>query len=392
MKNVKLLFAALLVAGAGLAGALDTPHDGTASSSVRDCLDCHQLHGGGGTLTKYPANNDACLTCHDSVVPGPDSSHFFTGAWASPGREATPGTGGDQHNWSGLPTGHGARVPANADMAKYLPAGSKLQCAVCHDPHGKKDPATGVPNQEKLAPRSAHSSYKLGVAIPPDGGGAGRMKVVTVTDTFDPPWEAIPQAYAIRIRAGGTSFEISHDYKKLGAAATWVGAIPFTVGDLDANNVYLDDNVVQVRFTSAPAAGNIWQFYVSYPFLRASNVANAMCTDCHVDRHQSWQNVNGVGPLTGTGGGIVLGTTVFSHPVGQPLNDNLKNTDIASGVPLDADGSATSSTTDGLVAGVPAPNPGNDLKLDVDDGNKVRCTSCHAPHNASSNSYNVEVR
>jgi predicted CXXCH cytochrome family protein len=377
MKNLKPLFAAALLLVGAPALAVDTPHDGSVSSSVTECQSCHRLHGGGGTLTQFPSNNDACLTCHDSLVPIPNANHLFTPAWSAAGREGTPGTGGDQHRWSGSPTGLGAQLPLDAGMAGYLAADPNLQCAVCHDTHGKKD-ALGMPTQQTFAPNSPHASYRFGVAMPPNGGGGGRMKLVTVTDGGYPPLQA---AYAIRIKAGNT-LEISHDYKKLGAAATWVSTIPFTVGDTSANDVGLDDPSVMVRFTAAPAVGNVWEFYVSYPFLRAPNDLDQMCLDCHRDRDMNHLCVEG-------GAGCTAGTgKVFSHPVKEALNANAQGYDVAA--PLDADGSVTSSTTDGLDASAAVvPNPSNDLKL---VGGQVGCTTCHAPHNADSNSLSVDVR
>lgn len=368
MKNMKLLFATALLATASLVLALDSPHDGTVSSSVTQCDSCHRLHGGGGTLTQYPSNNEACLTCHDNVVPGANANHFFTPAWNSAGTEAAPGTTGSQHKWSGLPTNRGARVPLNADMAKYLPAGATLQCAVCHDTHGKKD-AFGSPMQDQFAPNSAHSSFPVGKAIDAENGGTGQMTIVSLTD---PSWTALAQAYAIKIKSAGV-FEISHDYKITNGGFT--GSYPFTVGA----PVYLDDNVVQIKFTGTPTTGQLWQFYVSFPFLRASNVADAMCVDCHADRVMDHACVEG------TGAGCTPGTKVYSHPVNQALNANGKNYDAAA--PLDADGTpANGSTTDGD-GGV--ANPSNNLVL---DGTVVRCTTCHAPHNADSNSLTVDVR
>lgn len=364
MKNLKLLFAVALIVSGAPALALDSPHDGTASSSVTECQSCHRLHGGGGTLTKYSSNNDACLTCHDSIVPAPNSNHIFSPAWSSAGREATPGVEGDQHRWSGSPTARSARVPLNPDMAKYLPTGATLQCAVCHDAHGKKDAVTGVPIQDTLAPSSVHSSYKLDVAMPPNSGGAGRLKLVSLTGYG---FQALTASYAVRVRSAGY-LEISHDYKSA-AVPTWVGNIPFTVGDTPAQDVGLDDPAVIVRITVAPAVGEVWEFYVSYPFLRASNVADAMCTDCHADRVMDHACVEG------TGAGCAPGTKVYSHPVNQALNANAKGYD--RGAPLDADG------------GVADTNASNDLKL---DGSVVRCTTCHAPHNADSNSLSVDVR
>jgi len=66
------------------------------------------------------------------------------------------------------------------------------------------------------------------------------------------------------------------------------------------------------------------------------------------------------------------------------LDANGAGTDLAA--PLDADGSTGSSASDGD-GGV--PNPSNDLVL---QNGRVGCTTCHAPHNADSNSLTVDVR
>lgn len=377
MKNVKLLFVAVGILFGAAVLALDAPHDGSFATSAYQCQSCHQLHGGGGTLTKFPSNNDSCLTCHDSAAVTPN--HFFSPAWSSAGREAVPGSTGDQHKWSGSPTARGARIPTNPEMAAYLASGAPLQCAVCHDGHGAKD-ATGLPVQDLYAPNSAHSSFKLNDPQAPVGGGTGRLKLISITDGGI---NARPAGYALRVKAAGV-LEVSHDFAM--AIPTWSGDFAYTVGDTASQNIWLDDLSVVVRVTAPPAVGDVWQFYVSYPLLRATNVADAMCTDCHADRHQSYLCVEGSAAAT-DGAGVSCapnGTRVYSHPVNQPLNANGKGYDATA--PLDADGSATSSTTDGA-GGV--PNPGNDLVL---DGGMVRCTTCHAPHNADSNSLSVDVR
>lgn len=381
----KLLVLAAVVASGwfGVAAALDSPHDGSFDSGVTQCQSCHKLHSTTGTLldsSKFSSNNDSCLTCHDAAT---SPNHFFSPAWSPAGRQAVPGVGGDQHNWSNPPTGAGARIPTDPKMALYFTSGQTLQCASCHDVHGHKD-AGGNPDQGTLAPNSIHASWPFDTEEPPISGGTGRMKLISVTDGG---YNAAARGYAVRVKSGGSTLEISHDFES-DAGATWNYSIPFTVGTTSAYDVWLDDPSVVIRITKPPAVGDTWKFYVSFPFLRATNVSDAMCTDCHVDRHQSYLNVEGTGPLTGTNQAIVLGTTVFSHPVNQTLNANGKGYDVASGIPLDADGSPTSSGSDGLGN---VPNPSNDLKLDPVTGS-VGCTTCHAPHNADSNSLTVEVR
>ncbi|MGB8930011.1 MAG: cytochrome c3 family protein [Anaeromyxobacteraceae bacterium] len=379
MKKPKLLFVAVTTLVGISVVALDPPHDGSFGG-VTQCQSCHKLHGGGGTLlgNNYTSNNDSCLSCHDGTAKS--NNTFFSTAWSSPQREALPGSYGDHHKWSGSPTGAGATLPTNPALAAYLPSTSAtLQCAVCHDAHGAKD-ATGLPVQDQFAPNSAHASYKLNVPQPPVGGEAGTLTLLRINDGGFAP---LPSGYAVRVKddaaysgAGASgNLEISHNYGSV--TPTWSGAIPFTSG-ASAPEVYLDDPSVVVRISTAPARLATWQFYVSYPLLRASNVADAMCTDCHADRHQDHLCVEGNSSSTdGAGKPCTPNGTdrYYSHPVNQPLGANGAGYDAAA--PLDADGSSADS------------NASNDLVL---DGNNVRCTTCHAPHNADSNSLSVEVR
>lgn len=385
MRTRKLLLLSALAAllWAGTAVTLDTPHEGSFATSVTECQSCHKLHGStGGSLlgNDYTSNNDACLTCHDSST---SPNHFFSPAWSNAGREAVPGVGGDQHRWSGYSTASGARLPDNAAMRKYL--GNGLQCAACHDAHGAKD-EWGSPASMSYAPNSPHASLKLGEAVGPVGGGTGRMMLITITDGGYAP---VPAGYAIKIKAGN-KLTISHDYSKLGAAATWLSFdIPYTVGTTSTNNVALDDPSVVVRFTAAPAENDIWQFYVSYPLLRASNAGDAMCLDCHIDRHQGYKCVQGDPTAVDALGALCTpdGTRKFSHPVGEALNSNTSASAPDRLVILDADGTEGESSADALSGGA---NPSNNLVLGT--GGVVGCTTCHAPHNADSNSLTVEVR
>jgi predicted CXXCH cytochrome family protein len=383
MRTLKLLvLAAVATLGcwALVASALDSPHDGSYAASPTDCFTCHSLHAStGGTLLggTYTSNNDACLTCHDSAVAYTHpNSQLFKDGWST-GREAVPGTGGDQHKWSGpsVVNAAGATTPINAALLKNLTGGA-LQCAVCHDSHGIRSATASI--QAGLAPTSVHASLPLNTGVarvfPILPASAARMKLIAISG-------AKPMGYGIKITkaAPNGTFVISHDYGRQ-AAKTWgTTTYTFNLGDTSAQDVALDDTAVKIRFLDTapedPQVGDEWAFYVSYPFLTMSNVADAMCLDCHRSRHQSYQNVEGTGTIVGTGAAVVPGTTVFSHPVGQALNANMKSYDRTT--PLDADGSTADA------------NASNDVKL---VNGVVSCTSCHAPHNADSNSLSVDVR
>lgn len=365
MRTLKLLVlvATAVLIRAGGAAALDSPHDGSFLSSPASCDSCHTLHASaGGTLTKYPSNNYGCINCHGTGV-GDNSPFAGTTDWLT-GREAstlTPGTG-DSHNWS-RPIGTAALPPQNADMAKYVPNDTTaMQCAACHDVHGKRDATQSI--QKTLAPNSAHASYKFNVAQNPDVG-TGMTLILR-------PLGAGAKATGYRIKTiSTTQFRISHDFYT-SATPTW-STTPINYNT--TADVTLDDgSLVSVRFGGTPAANIEWGFYVSYPFLRTANDLDQMCLDCHRDRNMNHTTVEG-----GNVSYPANGTNLFSHPVGQALNANAKNYDLSA--PLDADGTAQLATGD--------TNPSNHLKL---VGTNVSCTTCHAPHNADSNSLSVDVR
>jgi hypothetical protein len=111
-----------------------------------------------------------------------------------------------------------------------------------------------------------------------------------------------------------------------------------------------------------------------------------MCVTCHKDRDQRWQDVEG-GTANGHSGGklasVVLGTTAFHHPVGQPLANDYDRTVGANGDILDTDGAPQNG-------GAPDANETDDLVTGADG--TVTCLSCHSPHNADSNSLTVDLR
>jgi predicted CXXCH cytochrome family protein len=367
------LAAALAVAAPLAALATDAPHDASwaGAGGAIDCSSCHRLHfSPGGTLTAQAGNFNLCQSCHLN-------STNFGFPWAA-GHQATPGTGGRSHRWDAVASNLGATPPnpASADplesgMGKHLDTGNVLKCSTCHDVH-----------QADAFPGTAHTSVPLATNVSRTAGtGTGSLQLTSV------PSGAKAFGYVLRI-SGASQFKISHDngatyfgWNGTSWGADSLGGFasgkPFTPGAA----VSLDDGVTTVTFgaTGTFSVGDTFaSFYVSYPFLRGNG--GAMCVGCHKDRNQTWQNVEGTGPLAGNGQAITLGTTVFSHPVGQAPNANARGYDRASGAILDADG-GVQSPGDG--------NPTNDLVL---VGGTVGCLTCHHPHNADSNSLTVDPR
>jgi hypothetical protein len=354
--------AAALVALVPLAGsALDAPHDGSFTDN--NCDNCHSLYtnSGSGQLNY----NAGCTSCHNAR---PASTRGFP--WLT-SDQAMPAQGGNQHSWTGFAVNPSAGTvsPSSPDVAKRLVDG-KLQCATCHDAHN-----ASAANQ----PGSIHTSITVGAAVDEAGGppeGTAKMTLVA-------PGTAA-KGYRLQIQtatATGGTFVISHDAGL--AAPTWanwngtawaVGTAtgpgkPFT----NDTPVALDDAAVTVQWSAGAAPGNYWDFYVSYPFVRASNVDDAFCTMCHSAFVMDSTKVEGNHPYYKPDG-----KRLFSHPVGEAPNANGKRYDRPD--ILDANGDVQ-SVGDG--------NTTNDLGL---RNGVVRCTTCHAAHNADSNSLTLDAR
>jgi predicted CXXCH cytochrome family protein len=361
MSRIGIAAGLLLLAAPRLASAAQAPHDVTQGF---DCSSCHMVHRSLGTgLTKNSANSVLCDSCHSA-------STNFGFPWGS-SMQAQAGVAGSSHSWSALASNLGATPPDPAsvstlarDMAAHLDTGGKLKCTTCHDTHAQKGGGT------------LHTSVALGAPLTHTGTGTGGLSLTNVQAG------AKAAGYVIKVSAA-TQFKISHDN-----GATYLGfngtswdldtKAGFTNGKTFSNgsSVTLDDALASVTFTVGNAIGDVYQrFYVSYPFLRGD--AATMCVTCHQNRNQTWQNVEGSGPIVGNNQAVVLGTTYFSHPVNQPMNANGHGYDRA--IVLDADGS---TTTDG--------NKSNDLVLNA-SGN-VTCMTCHYVHNADSNSLTVDPR
>jgi hypothetical protein len=338
---------AVLLPVAASAG-VDAPHDGSGTDG--DCNNCHNLVGGTTSYTSL------CQSCHAT-----QAGHGFPWADAD---QAAPGVGGNQHSWTGAsvnPT-YGASTPTSAAVTQRLDGG-KLQCVVCHNPHFANPAAA-----------DKKTSIPLGTPQAPKAGGAARMTLVSAGTAA--------KGYALKIQAGGTSFVISHDYKLATPSwFNWTGSA-WAVGTADGPGrpftpgvaVATDDPATTVSFTGA-AAGDQWEFRITYPMLRLSAVNDAACYDCHRTRVMKHTRVRGL-----DGNFPANGANLFSHPVDQALNANGLGLDRLPAEILDANG-VPQGTGDAKLT--------NDLVL---QSGLVRCTTCHAVHNADSNSISEDPR
>jgi predicted CXXCH cytochrome family protein len=360
-----LLVALLLVVLPALAPALDAPHD--KSFLPGNCQECHKLHNAlGASLTTQVTISDFCVSCHNT-------HQNKTGriGWVS-GDQAVAGVSGVHHRWdaAAVNAGVGSALPSDPEMAKRIIAG-KLECSVCHNQHMANKafaPSTSIFTSIPVGSTSkALRAFPSGLPT-----GTADLTMVSVNAAA-----AVARGYNLRVVSAG-NVALSHDggltwfRPTSNTGASWVADAATPVGGpySPVVDLAMDDPAVVVRLGTGAGVNDIWYFYVSFPMVRSPNLSGSLCLSCHQDRAQ------GHGDVEGGGDGVKM----FSHPVGEALSTNGKGYDRA--VPLDADGGVQAANGD--------TNATNDLVLGA--GNVVGCTSCHAPHNADSNSLTVDPR
>ena len=365
MSSVRIQALALALVAPLAARAIDAPHE-----AGTNCSACHMGHNApGGSLTHTAGNASLCFSCHQfSAKYGWGTSDL-----------AIPGTSGTSHHWSAPATNLGATPPAPGTPMGNRLDGGNLTCSTCHDQHNNGASASGGTQQV--------------TAITPTRVGASTGVVSFAAGS--PTAAATAKFYRIEITGAGsestTRFRLSNDkgLSWLGCAAPGAYvqyvASPSNACAAGASVPLNDGTKVTVAFGAGSyAAGDRFDFHVAYPFLRVANVDAAMCVECHRDRAMHWQDAEG-GVANGVAGGVLpavtLGTTRFSHPVGQALNQGGRTNGLPGGI-LDANGMVQATSAD--------TNETNDLVTGT--GGVVTCLTCHHPHGADSNSISVDPR
>jgi len=335
----ELLLIALALCVAGMAVASDGPH-ATSLTVTAECTTCHaDHHDQGGILTRYTTNALLCQSCHytgnaNNTLPVENAD------------KAVPAVDGYHHGFEvpAVNVAYGAQLPLNTPMSLRVMSGN-LVCSTCHNQHAASSTFGGTPRISAAEKRTA-----LGSGTMVSGG------------TFA---AASGSWYLVEIVGAGTQATATFRYSK-DNAVSWFGPI----GCGNGAPVSLGADGVTVTFTGGAGAfvtGERWQFYGSYPFLRASldtgdnATGTKFCRDCH----RSWTMIHtDVETYDGT---------PRSHPVGVSLNANGRGYDRAA--PLDGNGDPQGGGGDDA-------NPTNDLKL---DGGRIQCWTCHGVHYADSN-------
>ncbi len=357
MRTRAVVAAAVLGFSPFVAQGSDAPHNASSmdTSSTADpgigCRSCHAMHiqgtgPGGLLLSGQPTIYDNCSSCHNSTRYAIASAE-----------KADPGASGSHHAFevSATNSAHGALPPTNATLLASLQAGTNVECATCHNQHLAGQTGNGA---------SVNTSSPIGTGIGPlIGANNGQLVALSFVGTAP-----VPKGFLIDLQSP-TTFRVSND-----GGISWV----LTNQAIGADRV-IDGTTtatyVKVTFTGTFPVPNQFRFYVSYPFLRVSNVDAAMCNDCHRERVQDHVCVEGGAVVDGNNVSCAPnGLRKFSHPVNVALGTKTGIGDRTT--PLDADGSV-SPAVDG--------NPTNDLVLTT-VGSKVTCLTCHSPHFADSNS------
>jgi len=359
---VRLLVAALVAAIAvGPALASDPPH-WVGATETTDCTSpCHVTHQAAGSgLTSSAGNVNLCQSCHNSnALPITNAD------------KATPHFDGTSHAFdaAAINATYDTQDPQNSAMLLRI-MDNNVVCSTCHDQHAAVDTLGG------------HSRISAASEVV-DQGGIGTM---TSGGTYT---GSVGVWYLIDIAETGSDTTARYRYSK-DNGTSWLPtdcSAAATATCLTATQTPFEiENGATVTFSGGIDTiqlGERWEFYASWPFLRAKldqgdiNSIDKFCRDCH----SSWVMTHNSDLIAG-GGVESWDGNLKSHPVGEVMNSNGRGYDRAT--PLDGNGLAQNPGGSPDVDG----NPSNDLQFD--DTNNVQCLSCHGVHYADSNTLTVD--
>jgi len=337
----------LLILFPAIIFSVDPPHWSSAST-YEDCdSSCHIVHSSlGSTLTQATSNVNSCLSCHNPTGQASDLPISLV-------EKANPNISGRHHSFDVPATNsnYGAELPLNTQMAQRI-LESKVVCSTCHNQHNASASTRGTPRISR--------AKKIG------GSGTGTCTSGGTYTGTNGIW------YLIEIDGAGSQATATFRWSK-DNGLTWLQQ---NVNCGNGNPVNLD-NGVNVTFTGGTGAfqiGDRWEFYGSYPFLRANldfqdnTTGDKFCRDCHRSMamsHIEVENYDG---------------TKKSHPVGIGLNANGMGYDRPA--PLDGNGASQGGVGEDNIKS-------NNLKLD--GAGNLQCLTCHNVHYADSNTQTEDL-
>ncbi len=327
--------------------ATDAPHHTNVTISVECDTSCHVPHAAaGGALTQSASNVNLCQSCHNATGVASDMP-------INNSDKAVPGTSGTSHSFDApaVNATYDTVSPSNAEMSKRI-YNNNIVCSTCHDQHAAVSSKGGTPHISAAKQITALGSTGTVTSGGTYSGGNGAWYLVEI--------------YGVGGATGTAKFHYSKDN-----GTTWFPATPGST--LTAASVALDSGVTVSFGVGNFNVGERWQFYGSWPFIRATldsgnNTTGAkFCRDCHAGWTMGYTQVN------------TYDGTYKSHPVGVALNADGGGYDRAT--PLDGNGvPQAGADRDG--------NPSNNLKLDA--SGDVQCLTCHGVHFADSNTLTVD--
>ncbi|MHC1706619.1 MAG: cytochrome c3 family protein [Bacteroidales bacterium] len=153
-----------------------------------NCNECHITHSSPGMILSSVAGNaNLCMSCHNTN--GSASAHPFSNSM-----KATPGVGGNSHNWDVAAVNPflETNTPANAEMAFRLPDG-KIICSTCHNQHNPYvyPSYLRTSNTGDASCKDCHSARNVGTYAG-NNANKGSHPVGVVFDPSDPRFHPSP--------------------------------------------------------------------------------------------------------------------------------------------------------------------------------------------------------